>query len=250
MTGKHVVTSALAMLVLGGCASTPQQQLAANADLRSKSVAVVPVGIPKMAQIRVISSTGPAFGIVGDLADAARFHAHEKDVAALLEKQQFDFHADVSDGVVGVAQNSGLHVILLDNTKSGSERSKWMAPLPSAPGADYYLDVFLLWFGYVARTDLSPYVPSIEVRARITDAAGKQIFFSQILYNPSLDVIGNFKGPKIAPDPQFEFANMDALKANPQKAVDGLRAAMTAVFAELAGELNQSPTGAKTALSK
>jgi hypothetical protein len=208
------------------------------------------VGLPKVAEVRVIQSAGASFGLIGGLADAARFNAHAKDLAELLQQQQFNFHSDVSDSVVAIAQSNGLHVMPLDNTKTGSERAKWLAPLPTVPGADYYLDVYLQDFGYIAQNETTPYLPSIDVRARITDAAGKQVFYSHILYNPSLDVLGNSKGPKIAADPQFQFANMDALKANPQKAADGLKAAMTAVFAELSSELNQLSTGATAALAK
>jgi len=219
-------------ILIGGCASTPQQKLDASVDLQSKTIAVVPLGAPKMAEVRVISSTGAAFGLIGGLADAARFQAHAKDLAQILDQQQLDFHAELERGVLGALENDGLKTVLSDKGTT-TERGKWLAPLPNTPGADLYFDVFFREFGYVAQSDATAYVPAIDLLARVTDSSGKQLFYTQILYNPNLDVLGNVKGPKIAPDPQYQFASMDAIKGNPQKAADGLRAAMTAVFNEL-----------------
>jgi hypothetical protein len=252
MVAKNLIVPALsiAVLLVAGCASVPQQKLDAATNLRAKTLAVVPVGMPKIAEVRVISSINARFGLIGAFADAAKFQALAKDLADLLQKQQLDFHADISDGVVKVAQGNGLQIIVLDGMKTGSERAKWMTPLPSSQNADLYLDVFFRDFGYIAQSDASSYVPSIDIRARITDAAGKQIFYSRIIYNKDLDLNGNFKGPKIAPDPQYQFASMDALEANPQKVAEGLRVAMAAVFQELSNELKQTATEATAALSK
>jgi hypothetical protein len=252
MYSKRLSSGALLtyILLLAGCASTPQQTLDPTADLRSKKVAIVPVGIPKVAEVSVISSTGAAFGLIGGLADAARFQAHAKDLASLLEKQQFNFHTELSDGVAKVAQDDGMHVIVLDETRIGSDRAKWITPTPNSQGADYYLDVVFKRFGYIAQTDAAAYVPSIDVCARITDASGKSLFSTEILYNPVLDFMGNFKGPKIKPDPQYQFASMDALKADPQKTAEGLRTAISAVLQELNNEMKKPTADSTVALAK
>jgi hypothetical protein len=105
-------------------------------------------------------------------------------------------------------------------------------------------------FGYIAQTDAAAYVPSIDVCARMTDASGKPIFSTEILYNPVLDFLGNFKGPKIKPDPQYQFASMDALKADPQKTAEGLRTAISAVLQELNNELKKPTADSTVALAK
>ena len=238
------------ILLLAGCASTPQQTLDPTADLRSKKIAIVPVGIPKVAEVSIVYSSGAAFGLIGGLVDAARFLAHAKDLASILEKQQFNFHIELSDGVAKVGQDNGMHVIVLDETRIGSDRAKWMTSTPNGQGADYYLDVVFKRFGYIAQTDAAAYVPSIDVCARMTDASGKPIFSTEILYNPALDFLGNFKGPKIKPDPQYQFASMDALKADPQKTAEGLRTAISAVLQELNNELKKPTADSTVALAK
>jgi hypothetical protein len=235
--------------IAAGCASTPQQSLDANTNLSSKAIAVVPVGMPKNAQVTVIHSAGASFGLIGGLADAARFSAHAKDLAEMLQNQGYNFHSSISEGIVGVVRVDGYQAIVLDEGKTGSERSKWLTPLPADKSADLYLDVYLDTFGYVADNDSTPYFPAIAAQARVTDLAGKQIFYSHVIYNPVLDVLGNSKGPKLPVDSQYGFANMDALKADPKKAREGLEAAVSALLLELKNELNQTQGKSTVALA-
>ena len=88
-------------------------------------------------------------------------------------------------------------------------------------------------------------MPSVDLWARITDASGKQLFLTHILYNPDLDNIRKSQGPKITPDAQYQFASMDAIKANPEKAVAGLKAAISVVIRELGDELQQTASVAQ-----
>jgi hypothetical protein len=104
--------------------------------------------------------------------------------------------------------------------------------------------------GYVASGDMEPYVPSVDLWARITAASGKQLFLTHILYNPDLDVVHKAKGPKLTPDAAYRFASMDAIRADPAKAVAGLQAALSAVANELDSELHGSLTGPAVAQAK
>ena len=247
MHGKSrpLFATALACLLFGGCASVPQQKLDARADLKSKTVVVMPVGIPKDATVNLISSSADSFGLVGGLIEGGILAKHVKDLAGLLESQKFDFHAEVSDEVVQTAQKSAAKIVVVDSTNVGAERTKWVSPVPVTSGADAYLDVYLATFGYVAKGDQFPYVPSVDLWARITDASGKQLFLTHILYNPDLDNIRKSQGPKITPDAQYQFASMDAIKANPEKAVAGLKAAISVVIRELSDELQQTASVAQ-----
>jgi hypothetical protein len=245
---RSISSAALACSLLGGCASAPQQKLDATADLKSKTVVVVPVGMPKNPSINLVSSSAASFGLVGGLIEGGTVKKHMKALTGILADQKFDFHAEVSNEVVQTAQRSAARTLV--PSVAGRDRNKWISPIPVTPGADAYLDVYVTIFGYVASGDMQPYVPSVDLWARFTAASGKQLFLTHILYNPDLDVVHKAKGPKLTPDAAYRFASMDAIRADPAKAVAGLQAALSAVANELDSELHGSLTGPAVAQAK
>jgi hypothetical protein len=245
---RPLLSATLACPLLGGCASLPQQKLDASADLQSKTVVVVPVGIPKNPAANLVSSSAASFGLVGGFFKGEIVAKHVKALNGILADQKFDFHAEVSNEVVQAAQKSAAKTVTPD--VAGVARKKWILPIRRTPGADAYFDVYVTTFGYVASGDMKPYVPSVDLWARITDASGKQLFLTHIIYNPDLDVLHKAEGPKLTPDDEYQFASMDAIKADPAKAVAGLHAALAAVANELDRELHGPVTASAVAQAK
>jgi hypothetical protein len=240
---------ALAALVLmsAGCGTIPEQKLAASPAPASTKIVLLPVGIPARAEITVIHSTGTSFGLVGALVDGERFNAHEKSLAAVLDRQQFDFHAAIARGVASAVEDDGYQVSLAGGgSPASTERVVWLTPLPEVKDADYALDVVFDYFGYAADWDSKPYLPSIAMKARLTDRSGRQSFYTRIVYNPALSIFTKFQGPKIPADEQYAFGSMADIKSNPSKAAEGLEVAMRAVTEELRRELEGGTALAKS----
>jgi hypothetical protein len=230
---------ALAMLALmsAGCATIPEQKLAASPTPSSTKIVLLPVGVPARAEITVIHSTGTSFGLVGALVDGERFNAHEKSLAALLERQQFDFHTAIAHGVASALEDDGYQVSIAGGgAPESAERVTWIT-FPDAKDSDYALDVVFDYFGYAADWDSKPYLPSIAMKARLTDRSGRQSFYTRIVYNPALAIFSKSQGPKLPADEQYAFGSMGDIKNDPSRAAQGLETAMRAVVDELRREL-------------
>jgi hypothetical protein len=240
MNKRSLALAALA-LVSAGCATIPEQKLAASPAPSNTRIVLLPVGIPARAEITVMHSTGTSFGLVGALVDGERFNAHEKSLAAVLDRQQFDFHAAIAQGVATVLHDDGYQVSLASGRPASTERVVWLTPLPDVKDADYALDVVFDYFGYAADWDSKPYLPSVAMKARLTDRSGRQSFYTRIVYNPALSIFTKSQGPKIPADEQYAFGSMGDIKNNPSKAAAGLEAAMQAVMDELRAELKGGP---------
>jgi hypothetical protein len=237
---------ALATLALmsSGCATTPQQKLAFNPAPASTKIVVLPPGIPERAEITVMHSTGTSFGLVGALVDGARFNAHEKSLAAVLDRQQFDFHAEITRRVAIALKDDGYQLGAPSGAPTSTGRVGWLTPLPAIEDSDYALDVVFDYFGYAADWDSKPYLPAVAMKARLTDRAGRQAFYTRIVYNPALSIFGKFDGPKIPADELYAFGSMGDIKSDPAKAAKGLEVAVQAVLDELRRELQGEATTA------
>jgi hypothetical protein len=235
--GRRLLALATLVLMSAGCATIPEQKLATSPTPSSTKIVLLPVGIPGRAEITVMHSTGTSFGLVGALVDGARFNAHEKSLAAVLDHQQFDFHAAIAHGVASALQDDGYQVSIAGAAPASTERVTWLTPLPDVKDSDYALDVVFDYFGYAADWDSKPYLPSVAMKARLTDRSGRQSFYTRIVYNPALSIFTKSQGPKIPADEQYGFGSMGDIKSNPSKAAKGLEVAVQAVVDELRREL-------------
>jgi hypothetical protein len=234
---RRLLALATLALISAGCSTIPEQKLATSPAPSSTKVVLLPVGVPARAEITVIHSTGTSFGLVGALVDGARFNAHEKSLAAVLDREQFDFHSAIARGVASALQDDGYQISVAGGAPASTERVTWFTPLPDVSDSDYELDVVFDYFGYAADWDSKPYLPSIAMKARLTDRSGRQSFYTRIVYNPALAIFTKSQGPKLPADEQYAFGSMGDIKNNPSRAAQGLEAAMQAVVDELRREL-------------
>jgi hypothetical protein len=239
---RRLIALATLALMAAGCATVPQQRLAISPAPSSTKIVVLPVGIPDRAEITVMHSTGTSFGLVGALVDGARFNAHEKSLAAALNRQQFDFHSVITHDIATALQGDGYQINPSDGAPASTDRVAWVTPLPDVKDCDYALDVVFDFFGYAADWDSKPYLPSIAMKARLTDRAGRQLFYTRIVYNPALGIFGRSTGPKIPADERYAFGSMGDIKSDPAKAANGLVVAAQAVVDELSRELKGETT--------
>jgi hypothetical protein len=110
------------------------------------------------------------------------------------------------------------------------DKSDFLARYPSnaEPKVDAYLDLVAAGYGYVAAgvRSSTPYRPTLAVRARLVSARDSSVLMQDVVvYNP-VGPAAPSKAVTIAPDPAFQFVNFDALIADPDRAVLGLRAAI------------------------
>jgi hypothetical protein len=224
--------------ILSGCATAPRDRPAFDPPPETAKITLLPVGVPPRVEVSVIHSTGVTLGLVGTLVDGVRFNAHEKALAACLEQERFDFHATIARGVESALKDDGYRIDEISGSPASIDRANWLRPLPEIKDPDYVLDVVFDYFGYAADWDSEPYLPSVAMKAQLTDRSGKQIFFTRIIYNPALAVFQKFDGPRIPADTEYAFGSMGDLKTDPAKAKRGLEIAVGSVLDELRRELD------------
>ena len=113
--------------------------------------------------------------------------------------------------------------------------------LPDEPddGGEYdlLLDIYIDYVGYSAAKLGADYLPTLHIGARLVDAESHQVVYNALIQYQSFDDAEEGVSA-IDPDPAYAFAGFDELMAEPEKARDGLRLAISDVVSRLIEEID------------
>ena len=158
----------------------------------------------------------------------------ESDLKAVLAPRGFSPGAMLGAGIAGAAARGGHPIArLADPVKEREELLGDYAQINAAGGR--IVDVVPLAVGYWSTYPKSAYRPWVVVEYRIYDAQGRtSIATGTIGAGPS----PNAKPIDTVPqDDRFAFPDFDAVRANPERALDGLKTTIDQVAAALAAKL-------------
>ena len=205
-----------------------------------KTIGVVTPRFPDGPVVFLASSVGQSFGLIGALIDAGMQADRETKFKAVLDDQKFAASDVFIQALTTELQARGYTVVVIPMTRDGTEfAAKY--PANSDPKVDAYLDLVTYHYGYIAAgiRDAAPYRPAYALKARLVSAKNAALLMQDsIAYNPLRAAAASTEYVTIAPDPEYGFTNFDALLADPNKAVKGLRIA-TEQSAQAVGKLLQ-----------
>lgn len=225
-----------------GCASMPEQQ-AYNRDVHSnvKTIAVLETQ-PSRTSVMMLNHPGASFGLIGGLVAAADQASKQGKYDAVLVKTDFEPLAYFRErltahmgerGYTLVWPASQVQVAKVDRGSLGLRK----VYATTTVAADAQMDVNFSFIGYAAAGagDGSPYRPTATVSVRLVSPDGKQNYYTD--YYAYNNIFNIKKAVAIDADAQYAYPDFDDLVRADTASVEGLRQAIDAVAARIAGQL-------------
>jgi hypothetical protein len=215
---------------------TPRKLPNANSPdlLKIQRVEMESIGVPASPRVRILNSNSDWFHVPGFAAKGAYAGYAGAEVSELLKTVGFDYGSEAARYFEQSVSNSGLPLARADVSVSSESRGWPLSKCSQAVEVDACVDIRLTYFGYVAAFDSSDYVATAHVSARVIRARdGKLLFERNIHYNP----IDPGTAIDLFASNEFRFQDLDAMRADPQGVVAGLRAALNALATELEAQL-------------
>jgi hypothetical protein len=218
-------------LALAGCptASIPYDRASAG---NVTNIGLITPVFPDDATVVLASSVGQSFGLIGALADAAMQSGRDSTFNEILNERQFQTREAFLERVTAQLEQQDYEVTAIEIDRNGND---FLDEYDSEEPVDAYLDIVVSRYGYTAAGigDSTPYRPSFYLKAKLTRASDNAVLMQDtVAYNP----YGPYEDAvSIAPDPNYEFIDFDALEAQPDDAVEGLEDATNRTADALSG---------------
>jgi hypothetical protein len=214
---------------LAACQTLPQVPYDRAAAGNVKTIAVITPGTPDRPHVVLASTVGQSFGLIGALIDAGMQDSRESKFQAVVAQRNFKGQDAMIKQLDAALVADGYTPVDTTVTRAGQGFAK---DYQQAPGStDAYIDV-VMNYGYYAAGLSTPYRPFVFVDVKLVRTSDKALLMQKsIFYNP----LNNAPSQTVtlAPDPAYEFADFDALMADPDRAVKGLDNAVTQVAATM-----------------
>ncbi len=215
-------------LILANCESPPQPTYDREAAAQIKRIGVLTPRMPEIAAIILDSSPGKGYGFgwIGMAVDGALEGERKARFEQAIRGQNFSAEDALTESLIAGLQARGYEVARVPVRRDKGDFLK-AYPADREPAVNAYLDVVLRNYGYRASGtgDEHPYRPWAELRFRLIRARdGAVLLEKAVTYN-------QFGNPKnivaIADESPYRFVTSDMLVADPQRAVEGMREALS-----------------------
>jgi hypothetical protein len=226
MRRVHWAMAALVAVVLSACQTMEQVPYDRASAGNIKTINIVTPKAPDRPAVVLAATVGQSFGLIGALIDAGMQSNREGDFEAAMKTQNFvgnDAFMRHLDG----ALTSGGYTPAHYSVKREKQGFLKAYPKGTDVQGDAHLDI-VMYYGYIASGMATPYRPFVSVNAKLVRASDNALLMQKsVFYNPLNGAPENTV--TIAPDPAYEFADFDALTADPAKAAKGLDTAIEQV---------------------
>lgn len=214
-----VVVTALAMLA--GCANKPAIPYDQTSAGKIRTIGILTPAMPSGPTVHLNGTVGQSFGLVGALIDAGMESSRESDFEDVLASHQFDAEKLLVTNVKQSLEKQGYKVVDVPVTRQS--KTEFMETYPTASGADAYLDIVVLSYGYIGGViGGTPYRPLFETEIRMVDADDASVLMEDKVQYASMGLRIPEGYVKIAPDPKYTFDDFDTLTSQSDIAVEGL----------------------------
>ena len=173
--------------------------------------------------------------VIGGLAVAVAEKARNVQLQDIVQSRGYSGPAHFVDYLRAAVAAEGYHVIHADMERGGFD---YLSDYGTTSGADAWLDCVGLEWGYLAASsgNDTPYRPEALVKCRLVSAKDRKILMRD-LFVYTYSSIGSRGFVTVAPDPAYVFPNFDTLKADPDRAVAGIDAALKGVAQAVAAQI-------------
>ena len=223
----RVVVALIGAFSLSACASAYVGKPYDRASAGVRSIALVDDSAPDKASAYEVASVGSNFGLIGALVDAGIQTSRTNAVNEALAGTGFEAETRLEQRLASRLTAEGYTVKTLTNDPRNAKR-EFLLTYPGAEGADAYLDLTVVNFGYLSAGASKPFRPTVFANVRLVSARDtkKVLMDNRIVYNamgPQQGVI------TLTPDPQYAFDNRAALLEDPKRLAAGIEEALNQV---------------------
>ena len=227
--------------VLSGCVSMPEQQaFNREAHANVKNVAVLETW-PTRTSVFMLNNPGASFGLIGGLIAAGDQASKEKKFRALMEQAGFDPLTYFKQSLDARMSERGYTLRWPESQTQTAKVERGAFGLRKSykgnMDVDAQLDINFGFVGYAAAGagKGSPYRPTATIGVRLVSPDGKQNYYTDyIAYN---NVFNLQKAVVLNASEQFAYPNFNDLEEAGTVSVDGVKAAIDALAAEVAKQL-------------
>ena len=213
--------SALAALLLAGCASAPNIEVDRAAATQVKRVAVLGIHEPTNVTVMNIGGAAGAFGLIGGLIQGGTNADHSKQFAEALKQQKQSLSEPMLAAITQSLKEDGFEV-----TVAADQKPKLAADGKSDDYTDVHVDadaILSVWFGvvgYMSAPNSTHYEPWVLIKARLLDAKTKKdIYFKTFCVGYKMKIENAVMLPA---DPKYRYKSFDDIMAHTSDAAAGL----------------------------
>lgn len=215
---------ALGLAGLAGCAAKPVViDRAAMAGVRR--IAVPTVGFPADADVQVRNPVARNFGLVGLITENVMRSNRIGAMKAALAARGFDPRGHFQTALTERLTARGLTVL---PEAADATRGDFLPTYSAGGDRDAVLDTWVSQYGFIALSDISdaPFRPHVTLSTRLVHARDKSVLMQDtVVIDGVVEPASPRGGPPLGASTFKTFAEMEA---DPDRAVAGLRAALTA----------------------
>lgn len=221
------------VLVVCGCTTVAHQPYNQAANTQLKRIGLVAVSNPAQYSVNVVFQPGASLGVIGVLLMAGDLGNKSK----AFTQQQVDKYLRLGPELTAalaeeLAAAGSFQVVAVDGGTAA--RTGFLKQYPPVE-CDAYLDVVIRRAGYWAQYSSSPLLPTMFVPVRLVDARAKTVLFSKEVFLTDGHVPDG--ATQVYPDANFAFESFAALKADPERAGEGLKQAARMVARQIVSDL-------------
>jgi hypothetical protein len=234
-------TAVLSAFALSGCVSMPEQQaFNREAHANVKNVAVLETW-PTNTSVFMLNHPGASFGLIGGLIAAGDQASKEKKFRGWMEQAGFDPLTYFKQALDARMSERGYTLRWPQSqTQTAKVQRGAFGLRKSYKGqmdVDAQLDVNFGFVGYAAAGagKGSPYRPTATIGVRLVSADGKQNYYTDYFaYN---NVFNLQKAVALNASESFVYPSFNDMETAGVASVDGVKAAIDALAAEIAKQL-------------
>lgn len=224
-----------AMLILAGCAPLPKQAYNREASDQIKTLVLAQAPNQTSYEAAVIGHPASSFGLIGGLIAAADIQYKSGKltdaVNAAETRLQDRFSAKLAEMLTQAGYEPTVFVV-----PAGTKDNQIVDLAKRQKSCDAVVTVMLVG-GYWAAGASTDYVPRLFARVRAVDAkSDKTLYEDTFTYGYTMPQAQTVHTPS---DPQYRFADIDALVADPAKARRGWYEGVDAIVAHIAEDLKR-----------
>jgi hypothetical protein len=228
--------AAALMAVLVGCAQAPKKQ-AFNREAASHIKTVLITQAPNQTsyEAAILGHPGMSFGLIGGLVAAADMQNKSTKLTTAIDpsetRLQERFCAKLKEALTVAGYTPT--VVLVDKDAKGD---KAIDQAKAKASGDAILNIELIG-SYWAAGPSTDYFPRVFAGVKEVDASGAVLYQDIISFGyvtPQAQTI------HLASDPQYRFASIDALTADPAKTREGLYSGIDAIVGQIVADLKKN----------
>ncbi len=220
--------------LIAGCASFDKQAFNKDACQDVKTIGVLEPAYKGEYGIQNLGHVGMSFGLIGGLVAAADMKSKTDQFSLLMNDRHFNIADEFRSSLSAELQASGYEVRTIKVQREDMKLLENYKQLDQ--NVDAYLD-FSLMAGYMCASSTADYIPTVRARVRLIKRDS-----NDILYEDFISYGYEFRAAQaisIPAEQQFFFKNFEAIKGDPDRALDGLRKGVPLVTKRIAQDLTR-----------